>query len=149
MDIAIPRDIDPATKKIDYVFYHDIDSLNIIVEQNLEKRKGEIPKVKAIIKEELDNFFSWYNSLEAAPTIKTIRDHFEAIRNEEVEKNINKFSQEDREKLEIVTKRIINKILHQPTVELKKNSETGLSKDEAAMRISIIRELFGIDKKEG
>lgn len=147
MDIAIPRDIDPATKDIDYVFYHDIDSLNIIVEQNLEKRKGEIPKVKAIIKEELDNFLSWYNSLEAAPTIKTLRDHFEAIRNEEVEKNINKFSTEDREKLEIVTKRIINKILHHPTVELKKNSETGLSQDETAMRISIIRELFGIDKK--
>jgi glutamyl-tRNA reductase len=148
MDIAIPRDIDPATKDLDYVFYHDIDSLNIIVEQNLEKRKNEIPKVKAIIKEELDGFFNWYNSLEAAPTIKTLRDHFEAIRNEEVEKNINKFSQEDKEKLEIVTKRIINKILHQPTVELKKNSETGLHPDEAAMRISIIRELFGIDKQK-
>jgi glutamyl-tRNA reductase len=147
MDIAIPRDINPETKNIDYVFYHDIDSLNIIVEQNLEKRKGEIPKVKAIIKEELDNFLNWYNSLEAAPTIKTLRDHFEAIRIQEVEKNINKFSEQDREKLEIVTKRIINKILHHPTVELKKNSETGLSQDEAAMRISIIRELFGIDKK--
>ena len=58
-------------KKIDYVFYHDIDSLNIIVEQNLSKRKTEIPKVEKIIQEELDNFFEWYNSLEAAPTIKT------------------------------------------------------------------------------
>ncbi len=146
MDIAIPRDIDPATSKIDYVFYHDIDSLNIIVEQNLEKRKAEIPKVKAIINEEIDNFFNWYNSLEVAPTIKTLRDHFEFVRNEEVEKNINKFSEADREKLDILTKRIINKLLHHPTVELKKNSGNGTD-PEAAMRASIIRELFGIDKK--
>jgi len=145
MDIAIPRDIDPESSKIDYVFYHDIDSLNIIVEQNLEKRKAEIPKVKAIIDEEVANFFNWYNSLEAAPTIKTLRDHFEAIRNEEVEKNINKFSESDREKVDIITKRIINKILHHPTVELKKNSESGTSQDESALKISVLRELFGID----
>lgn len=147
MDIAIPRDIDPASSEIDYVFYHDIDSLNIIVEQNLEKRKAEIPKVKAIINEETDNFFSWYNSLEAAPAIKILRDHFEAVRCEEIEKNINKFSEADREKLEIVTKRIINKLLHHPTIELKKNVESG-NNDDSLMKINFIKELFGIDKKE-
>ena len=147
MDIAIPRDIDPSCSELNYVFYHDIDSLNIIVEQNLEKRRKEIPKVKDIIDEEITNFLNWHDSLEAAPTIKTLHDHFEAIRHEEVEKNVNKFSKEDREKLEIITKRIINKILHQPTVELKKNTD-GISADETAMRISIIRELFGIDKNE-
>ena len=148
MDIAIPRDIDPKSKNIEYVFYHDIDSLNIIVEQNLAKRKEEIPKVEKIIEEELNNFFDWYNSLEAAPTIKTIRDHFEAIRAEEVEKNINKFSADDREKLDIITKRIINKILHQPTVELKKTSESDSRTEDTVQKISIIRELFGLNKKE-
>lgn len=148
MDIAIPRDIDPTSKDIEYVFYHDIDSLNIIVEQNLAKRKEEIPKVEKIVEEELNNFFDWYNSLEATPTIKTIRDHFESIRAEEVEKNINKFSQDDREKLDIVTKRIINKILHQPTVELKKTSESDSRTEDTAQKISIIRELFGLNKKE-
>ncbi len=147
MDIAIPRDIDPACKEIDYVFYNDIDSLNIIVEQNLTKRKEEIPKVEAIIEEELDNFFNWYNSLEVAPTIKNLRDYFENIRAEEVEKNKNKFSSDDREKLEIITKRIINKLLHQPMVELKKNSETGSSNAETIVKMSILRELFGIDKQ--
>lgn len=147
MDIAIPRDIDPKSKEIDYVFYHDIDSLNIIVEQNLAKRKEEIPRVEKIIDEELDAFFEWYNSLEAAPTIKTLRDHFEAIRAEEVEKNVNKFSEDDREKLDIVTKRIINKILHQPTVELKKTSETDNRTEDTAQKISVIRDLFGLNKK--
>ncbi len=147
MDIAIPRDIDPSSKEIDYVFYHDIDSLNIIVEQNLTKRKEEIPKVEAIIEEELDSFFAWFNSLEVAPTIKSIRDYFENIRAEEVEKNKNKFTSEDQEKLEIITKRIINKILHHPTVELKKGSENSNTVEESALKVSIIRQLFGIDKE--
>jgi glutamyl-tRNA reductase len=146
MDIAIPRDIDPASKKIDYVFYHDIDSLNIIVEQNLSKRRDEIPKVEKIIKEELDALMNWYNSLEAGPTIKSLRDLFESVRAEEVEKNKNRFTEDDQEKLDIITKRIINKILHQPMVELKKLSGEGTAGDEMATRISIIREMFGIDK---
>jgi glutamyl-tRNA reductase len=148
MDIAVPRDIDPLTKKIDYVFYHDIDSLNIIVEQNVTKRKEEIPKVEKIIDEELDSFFKWYNSLQSAPTIKNLRDHFDEIRAEEVGKNINKFSSEDREKLEIVTKRIINKILHHPTIELRKVNESGTGAEEAATKMGIIKSLFGIDNPE-
>ncbi len=147
MDIAVPRDIDPATKKIDYVFYHDIDSLNIIVEQNVTKRKEEIPKVEKIIEEELDSFFEWYNSLQSAPTIKSLRDHFDEIRAEEVGKNINKFSSEDREKLEIVTKRIINKILHHPTIELRKINESGTGAEEAATKMGIIKSLFVINYK--
>ena len=149
MDIAIPRDIDPQVKKLDYVFYNDIDSLNIIVEQNLAKRKEEIPKVKAIIKEEVANFLTWYNSLDVAPTIKNLRDFFENIRAEEVEKNKNRFNAEDQEKLEIVTKRIINKILHHPTVELKKINEASGNSESAAIKLSIIRDFFGIDKKPG
>ncbi len=149
MDIAVPRDIDPETKKIDYVFYHDIDSLNIIIEQNLSRRKAEIPKVEKIVEEELANLFEWYNSLQAGPTIKSIRDLFEEIRAEEVEKNINRFSSDDREKLEIVTKRIINKILHHPTTLLRKKGDNTSGTDESASKIGIIRELFGIDKKDG
>jgi glutamyl-tRNA reductase len=149
MDIAVPRDIDPAVKEIDYVFYNDIDSLNIIVEQNLAKRVDEIPKVEKIIEEEVAAFFNWYNSLEVAPTIKNLRDIFENIRSEEISKNKNRFSPEDQEKLEIITRRIINKILHHPTIELKKLNAAGNNPDEAAMKISIIRELFGIGRNSG
>jgi len=148
MDVAVPRDIDPKVKNIDYVFYHDIDALNIIVEQNLQRRKSEIPKVKEIIRQELDSFFSWCGSLEASPTIKELRDKFESVRLEEVEKNINRFSPEDREKLEVITKRIINKLLHHPTVELKKMVENGSpDESETALKIHSIREIFGIGNK--
>lgn len=148
MDIAVPRDIDPAACDIDNVFYHDIDSLNIIVEQNLKKRKEELPKVEKIILEELINFFSWYNSLEIAPTIKSLRDFFEDIRADEVQKMINKFSADDREKVDIVTKRIINKLLHQPTVELRKAADAGINTPESIAKIGILRDLFGIDKQK-
>ena len=148
MDIAIPRDIDPASKNIDYVFYHDIDSLNIIVEQNLAKRKFEIPKVENIINEEIDNFANWFNSLEVAPTIKDLRDYFETIRADEVEKNKNRFSHEDQEKLDIITKRIINKILHQPTVELKKINDQNNSAEETAVKVGVLRDIFGINNNK-
>ncbi len=148
MDIAIPRDISPDAKKYDAVFYHDIDSLNIIVEQNLNKRKEEIPKVEAIIEEELKNFFSWLSSLEVAPTIKSLRDTFEEIRAEEVRGQINRFNEADREKVEILTKRIINKILHHPTTELRKVADQGINSQEGAAKIALLRDLFGIDINE-
>lgn len=146
MDIAVPRDIDPESKNIDHVFYKDIDSLNIIVEQNLKKRNSEIPKVKQIIKEELEEFSNWYNSLDAAPTIRTLREHFENIRAEEVKKNKNKFLEGDQEKLDIITKRIINKLLHHPTTELRKAAEQENNSVITKTKVGILKEMFGIDK---
>jgi len=146
MDIALPRDIDSGVRSIDNIFYNDIDSLNIIVEHNMKKRKDEIPKVQAIIMEELVAFFGWYNSLEVAPTIKSLRDYFEEIRTSEVAGYKNKFSKEDQEKLELVTKRIINKLLHHPTTELRKASEAGSNSSDSATKMGLIRDLFGIEK---
>lgn len=145
MDLAIPRDIDSKVKSIENIFYHDVDSLSKIVEKSLSKRKAEIPKVQSIIQEELVNFYNWYNSLEVAPTIKSLRDYFESIRSDEVGKFINKFSDADKEKVEMVTKRIINKLLHNPTMELRKASAGSTASTEAAGRIALIREIFGID----
>jgi len=147
MDIAVPRDFDPKVKSIENVFYNDIDSLNMIVEQNLTRRREEIPKVHKIIVEEMVAFFSWYNSLEIAPTIKNLRDYFEEVRSEEVEKISGKFSAEEREKLDLLTRRIINKLLHKPTVELKKSAELGTDSPEAAAKIALVQELFGIEEK--
>ncbi len=145
VDIAVPRDVDPDCRNIENVFYNDIDSLNIIVEQNLLKRRNEIPKVEKIISEELNNFSDWLNSLQVSPIIKALRDKFETIRAEEVQNNINKFSSEDKEKLEIITKKIINKILHHPTVELKKFVNDNSTQDLNRMKLSVIQELFGIN----
>ncbi len=148
MDIAIPRDIEPAVQNIDGIFYHDIDSLKVIVEQNLEMRKQEIPKVQKIIEEEAISFFAWYNTLEILPTIKLFRDFFEEIRKDEINKISNKFNEKQIEKIDHMTKRLIGRVLHNPTFVLRRLSENGVDYEKAAEYSQIIRELFKLENKE-
>ena len=146
IDIGVPRNVNPASKKIENVFLYDIDSLGAIVDRNLDKRRAEIPKVTTIIREEMIDFFRWHNSLEVGPTIQEFRETLESIRKLEVEKNVNRFKEEDRELLDLVTKRIVNKILHQPTTVLKKSSEEGGHTTETILRVKALRELFGFSR---
>ncbi len=147
MDIAVPRDFDPEVKKLDNVFYHDMDSLKIIVDQNIQKRKSEIPKVEEIILEELVNFFSWYNTLEVVPTIKSIREFFDEIRNDELEKIKHKIKDEDFSKIEDMTRRMIGRLLHNPTVKLRELAESGNNIQDITTNTIILKELFGLDKE--
>lgn len=144
MDIAVPRDIDPDVKNIDNVFYHDMDSLKIIVDQNLQKRKDQIPFVQKIIMEEMIGFFGWFNTLDVVPTIKTMRSFFEEIRNDELEKIKNKVSDEDFIKIEDMTRRMIGRILHNPTVKLREFAETGANIKEVAANTMILKDLFNL-----
>ncbi|HUI11012.1 MAG TPA: glutamyl-tRNA reductase [Bacteroidota bacterium] len=146
IDIGVPRNVHPGAGKIDNVFLYDIDALSSIVDRNLEKRKGEIPKVTRIIREELASFFRWQNSLEVGPTIQEFRQQVESIRAEEVRKNVNRFRAEDRELLELVTRRIVNKILHGPTAALKQEAESGGHADALLNRVNVLRELFGLGR---
>ncbi len=145
MDIAIPRDVDPKVKKIDNVFYNDIDSLNIIIDQNLQKRKHEIPKVEKIIEEEIDGFYAWYNTLGIVPTIKALRSFVETIEQDELNKIKNKVSAEDYIKLEEMSKRLIGRILHNPTIKLREFVEKGDNTDKANELTSFMKYLFDLD----
>ncbi|KAF0152429.1 MAG: glutamyl-tRNA reductase [Ignavibacteria bacterium] len=148
MDIAVPRDIDPEVKKIDNVFYHDMDSLKIIVDQNLQKRKDQLPYVENIIMEEMISFFGWYNSLDVVPTIKTMRSFFEEIRQDELEKIKHKLNEEDFSKVEDMTRRMIGRLLHNPTIKLREYAETGSNIKEVTNNTVILKELFNlIDNK--
>lgn len=145
MDIAIPRDIDPSVQEIDNVFYHDIDSLEVIVKQNMKKREKEIPKVEAIVMEELVSFFSWYNTLEVVPTIKRVREFFEDIRKDELDKIKNKVTDDDFAKLEDMTRRMIGRLLHNPTIKLREIAEQGTNIQEVETHSVILKELFGLN----
>ena len=146
IDIGVPRNIDPGANAIDNVFLHDMDGISVIVDRNVQKRKAEIPRVNEIIFEELTEFYNWYNSLQVNPTIHDLRTHFEQVRLEEVEKNINRFSPEDRDLVELVTKRIVNKLLHLPTTNLKNGSDE--SEEEKHKKLHIVRSLFGLHKEK-
>lgn len=147
IDIGVPRNIDPEASKIDNVFLYDIDALNNMIDKNLEKRRAEIPKVKKIVFEELEQFYNWFRSLQVNPTIQELRTQFELIREDEVRKNINRFSETDKELVEILTKRIVNKILHTPIVNLKVGTN-GEADEETMNKVSLLRHLFGLEKKK-
>lgn len=148
IDIGVPRNVDPASRKIDNVFLYDIDSLSAIVDSNIDRRKQEIPKVTAIIREEMVSFFHWHNALQVGPAIHDLRATFESIRQMEVERNLHRFSESDRELLDLVTRRIVNKILHQPVTTLKHGAENGSRGGETLARIKTLRDLFGIREKD-
>jgi glutamyl-tRNA reductase len=148
IDIGVPRNVDPAVRRIENVFLYDIDALSAIVDRNLQKRSAEMPAVTRIVREEMVEFLRWHKSLQVAPTIADFRTTIEAIRQEEVQKNINRFTPEDRELLELVTRRIVNKILHQPLTTLKQGAEDGNHGPDTLLRIKVLRELFGLTKSE-
>ncbi len=144
IDIGVPRNVNPVSKKIENVFLYDIDSLSTIVDRNLEKRKAEIPKVHAIFRRSWWISSTGINRSRWGRRSRSFREALEAIRREEVEKNINRFRPEDRELVELVTKRIVNKILHQPTTALKQGAQNGSGGAEGPCAASVLRELFGI-----
>lgn len=147
MDIAIPRDIDPSVRVLENIFYNDIDALQNIVNQTLQNRELQIPKIKKIILEELIELFSWYNSLQISPIIKSLREKFEEIRIQEFEAFKNKFKPEEIENLELMTKRIINKLLHNPTIYLRKAADFVETQGELSSKLNIIKEMFQLNNE--
>jgi glutamyl-tRNA reductase len=144
IDIGVPRNIDPESNKIENIFLHDIDALQRIVDKNLEKRTSELPKVEKIIAEELERFLQWQRSLEVNPTIGRLQSMAEEIRQQEVRKHQNRFRPEERENLDILTKRIVNKILHGPISNLRNGQA---DQDEGTMSLLLaVRRLFGISQ---
>jgi glutamyl-tRNA reductase len=149
MDIAVPRDIDPIIKELDNVYLYDMDSLKIIMDQNMQKRRDQIPYVEKLILEEMVNFFSWYNTLGIVPTIKSMKSFFENIRLDELEKIKNKINDEDFQKIEEMTKRMVGRLLHNPIVKLRGFAESGINSKETATNNIILKELFNLDNYPG
>jgi glutamyl-tRNA reductase len=143
IDLAVPRDVEPSVAKLENVFLYDIDALEGLVKANLERRTREIPKVEAIIHEELDHFLKWYGALEVAPLIRELRERFENVRALEVEKYGRKLCDKDREQIEALTKGIVNKLLHDPTVNIKSFQRHGSG---MLGRLDTVRRLFGLSE---
>ena len=139
VDIANPRNIDPAVGKIENVFLYDLDALESIAEQNRQRRAREIPKVEAIIEEELDAFFDWYDALHVVPVLRAFRDRFHEIGAAEVAKQKG-LSETELESLQAYTRQLINKLLHSPTVEIKKMAGSQQAPDQ----VGLVRRLFGL-----
>lgn len=145
LDLAVPRDVDPKVNELDNVFLKDLDAIQNIIDQNLEQRRQEIPKADAIVTEEVVNFFLWYNTLEAAPTIAQLREKFEQVRAAEVERFRNRIDEASFDNVEMLTRRIINKLLHPTITGMKRPAH-----DSSALnnRIQLVRDLFELEENQ-
>jgi glutamyl-tRNA reductase len=149
LDIAVPRDVEPAVREIQNVFLYDIDSLQGLIRENLERRRREIPRVEAIIQQEMAQFLSWYAGLDAAPVIRELREHYERVRGRELEKALPRFCEKDREQVEALTRGLVNKLLHEPTMAIRELPRSGAG---SLARLELVRRLFGLagaSKEEG
>ncbi|WP_018248726.1 glutamyl-tRNA reductase [Orenia marismortui] len=139
IDIALPRDIDPRVAKIPGVHLYDIDDLEEVVEDNLAKRKEELKKVEAIIKNEIASLEEWINQQQAIPLIKDLRRRADTIKEEELSRALHKLeSSDERLVVEELANRLTNKLLHLPTIKIKELAQNENSKE----KLSIIQKLF-------
>ena len=138
-DLAVPRDVEPSAGDLPGVKLFNIDDLASIAEDNQRKRQHAADDAERIVQEELRRFMGWWGSLDAEPMIRELRLRAESVREQELDravKNMPGLSDDDRRVLEALTRSIVNRLLHDPTVFLK-NRATKSELDAARL-------LFGL-----
>jgi glutamyl-tRNA reductase len=144
IDIAVPRDVDPHAADIEQVFLYNIDDLQAIVRENMQRRGAEVSRAEQIVEEEVSKFASWYRAREAVPTIVALRQRFEAIRRAELERldfKLAALPPEARDRVDEVTHLIIEKLLVQPTEQLKAADDV----QAMAQYADALTRLFGLE----
>ena len=143
IDIAVPRDIDPEINKLHGTFCYDIDDLQTIVSQNQEERKKQSIKAEEIIEEELSKLEIWFRSLSAVPTIRSLRKAFHSTAEEELQKvfrRIKNLPESERKEIEQFVHRLVNKLLHDPSRNLKQLAQ----EEDSHLHMESIAKLFDL-----
>jgi glutamyl-tRNA reductase len=141
VDIAVPRDVDPAVRELPGCFLYDIDDLEAVVAETLAGRRVEAERAEQLVVEEAERFREWQASLEVLPAITSLRAHAEEIRTAELAK-LPPLPAETRATIETVTTQMLNKLLHLPTVRMKQAAAADAGSEYA----EAIRHLFGLDE---
>jgi glutamyl-tRNA reductase len=143
VDIAVPRDIDPAVNQLDNAFVYDIDDLGQVVEANRKQREKEAVWAEAIVDEEVERLEKRMASREVVPTIMALEDRLSQIRVSEMERfhgRLASLTSEQREAVDQLTRGMVNKILHGPITELK----SGAGRPEHPALVQVVRRIFGV-----
>ena len=140
IDIAVPRDVEPAAGEIEQVFLYNIDNLQTTVRVNLARRTSEVARAEAIVGEELEKFGAWFRSRGAIPTVVALRHRFEAIRRSELERldfKLSALPPDARARVDEITRLLVEKLLLTPTEQLKSlgDAETVGAYAEALTRL--------------
>jgi glutamyl-tRNA reductase len=144
IDVAVPRDVETSVGDIEQVFLYNVDDLQTVVQENISRRAAEIEQAERIVEEEVAKFIAWQRSRGAIPTVVALRQRFEAIRRAELERLDGKLAglpPEARTAVDQVTRLIVEKLLLEPTEQLKAlpDEETQIAFTEAVNRLFRLR----------
>ncbi len=148
IDIAVPRDVDPAVIELEGCYLYDIDDLERVVAESVAGRREEAVRAEAIVSEEANAFRAWQLSLDVVPAISSLRARAESIRREELrraEGRLAPLSPSQRQAVEALTSQIVAKLLHQPTVRMKEAAAGA----EGVLYADAVRHLFGLGDDAG
>ncbi len=119
VDVAVPRDVDPAAGDLDGVTLLDMDDLRAFADRGLRERRAELDRVRGIIDDELNRYQDYRSAREAAPLVASFRARAEILRQEEVDRHAGGLSSAERRAVEAATRGLVGRLLHEPTVRLK------------------------------
>ncbi len=147
IDIGDRRNFDPQINKLDNVYLYNIDDLKSVAEENLLERSSEAEKAESIVRDEVESFVLWVQSLEQVPTIAAFREKLEEIRQKEIEKSLNGnlrgLSEKQKKAVEDMTEAMMKKILHGPITHLKRPTEG----EDDALYIATLKKLFDLEDR--
>ena len=144
IDIAVPRDVDPEMNKLDGIFVYDIDDLQQVVASHMSDRRVEADRAEAIVQLEVDKFQARLQTLDVVPTIVSLQEHLETVRQAEIDRvrgRLGALSPEQELAVEALSRGIINKIMHTPITTLKSAARES---SESTTVIDLVRKLFNL-----
>ena len=144
IDIAVPRDIDPQVRDLAGVSLYDMDDLEREVTRNQSGHQAEVTRARAIVREEVERFESWLQSLDVVPTIAALRERGEAIVAQVLRENESRWesaSQADRDRIALLARAVASRLLHEPTLAIKRPARDG----DPHLLTEAVRELFGLE----
>jgi glutamyl-tRNA reductase len=145
VDISVPRNVDADVKELANVRSFNVDDLKAVVAQNHESRRKMAMEAQVLLEQEVEAFDLWWRSLETVPTISCLRDKIELIREQELEKALSRlgseFSEKHQDVIESLTRGIVNKILHDPMVQLRAQQDI----EARRQAMQTLQMLFNLD----
>jgi glutamyl-tRNA reductase len=146
IDLAVPRDLDPAIHDLPGCYLYDIDDLQAVVAESLAGRRTEAAQAEEIVAAEADRFRVWQASLDVVPAIASLRARAEEIRARELARaRLGGLSEHDRRAVESLTSQIVSKLLHLPTVRMKEAAAGA----DGGVYADVVRDLFGLEDDAG
>jgi glutamyl-tRNA reductase len=142
LDLAVPRDIDPACESMPGVALYGVDDLDGVIARNHTARRAEALSAEEIVEEEIQSFAAWLGSLEVLPTLSALRRHADRIACEVVGENASRWesaSPRDLERVHAIAAAVVNRLLHDPTIRLKE-----LRGERAHAQLQFLRDIFGL-----